>query len=135
MSLEPLSRYGFSIFFTAAGMAHLVNPGFYVDKLPSVVPMRYQLVLGAGVFEAALGLAALLPRSRRLASRAVMLFLLCVIPVNLYHVVVGSESATLSIVLLARVLFLGVLSYWAYLNSNMSASDGDTMQIVSRTDR
>ena len=85
--------------------------------------MKGQLVIITGVVEAALGSAAAFSRTRKVASRCIMAFLLCVIPINLYHLLFGGASLGLPATLLwARVLFIGALSYWALFNSNLGSA-------------
>ena len=120
MSIASVSRILFPLFFVAAGALHFFKAQFYVQRIPSFVPYRFALVIGAGVLEIILAVLAFLDGSRRSASLAIMCFLLCVIPVNLYTLVTGGGGSKLPKgVLWGRVLFLSLLASWAYFNSTL----------------
>jgi uncharacterized membrane protein len=120
MSMATVSRILFPLFFIAAGAIHFFKAQFYVQRIPPFVPYRFGLVIGAGVLEIALAVLAFFDGSRRYASLAIMGFLLCVIPVNLYTLISkGGESKLPNSVLWARVLFLSLLATWGYFNSTL----------------
>jgi uncharacterized membrane protein len=118
--LARISKVLFPAFFLAAGIAHFLMPDFYVRRLPSFVPLRRELVIAAGIFEAAAAVLAFRRQTRKVASRAIMVFLLCVVPPNIFQLVMGQgEDAVPMSVLWARVGFLLLLSSWAYANSRI----------------
>jgi uncharacterized membrane protein len=120
MSIAAVSRILFPPFFVAAGVLHFFKAQFYVQRIPQSVPYRLQLVIGAGVLEIVLAILAFFDASRKGASLAIMSFLLCVIPVNLYTLVSGGGASNLPRgVLWGRVLFLSLLASWAYFNSTV----------------
>jgi uncharacterized membrane protein len=84
------------------------------------VPGRFHLVIGAGIFEIACAYGSIFSRTRRPASLAIMSFLLLVIPLNIYDIIMSPDLSTFTLViLLMRVTFLSLLSYWAYYNSRL----------------
>jgi uncharacterized membrane protein len=121
LNIRELSKALFSFFFAGAGILHFINSGFYVNKIPESVPGRLELVIGTGIFEIVCALGAAFRRTRRLASLAIMTFLLGVIPLNVYDIITTSHNqATFdSVLLLTRVGFLSMLSYWAYHNAKL----------------
>jgi uncharacterized membrane protein len=114
------SPYAFSFFFIVAGALHFTHTQFYIQKIPAVIPFRAGLVITAGILEILLAILALFRRSRQFGSRAIMIFLGALVPVNLFHLLAsGHQQGASSLLLWARLPFLAALSYWAYRNSKL----------------
>jgi uncharacterized membrane protein len=86
MSLvKRTSLWLMAAFYVVAGIAHFVNPDFYVEIMPPVLPWHRELVFVSGVAEMALGIL-LLPRSTRPAAAwGVIALLIAVFPANLHQ--------------------------------------------------
>ena len=77
----------FSLFMVAAGIAHFVNPDFYLRLMPPWLPWHEELVALSGACEIAAGLL-MLPRStRRIGGWVAIAVLLGVFPANVWMAV------------------------------------------------
>src|SRR5262249_62418692 len=84
--LSPLRRvllWVMGIFYAASGVVHVVDPGFYLPMMPPYLPWHLGLVYLSGVAEIVLGVAVLVPATRRVAAWGVILLLVAVFPPNL----------------------------------------------------
>ncbi len=73
-----------SLFFTYAGIDHLISPDFYVSIMPPWIPWHLELVYISGVFEVMGGVGVLIPRFRALAGTGLVALLIAVYPANLH---------------------------------------------------
>jgi len=76
-----------AFFYVGAGVMHFVNPEFYVEIMPPHLPWHRPLVSISGVIEIGLGVAVLVPRTRRLAAWGIIALLIAVFPANLHMAV------------------------------------------------
>jgi len=72
------------IFYVLAGLAHFVRTDYYLPMMPLYLPAHRELVLLSGVAEVVLGIAVLIPQTRRLAAWGVILLLIAIFPANLH---------------------------------------------------
>jgi uncharacterized membrane protein len=80
-----LSRALVALGFIGAGVNHFVNPRFYEPMVPP--PLQKQagpVVAISGVAEIAGGLGVLLPWTRRLSGKSLVVLLAAVFPANVY---------------------------------------------------
>ncbi|MBT8404926.1 MAG: DoxX family protein [Gemmatimonadetes bacterium] len=68
----------------AAGVAHFVNPDFYLRIMPPWLPWHEALILLSGVCEVAAGVLVLTPRTRRAGGLFAIAVLLGVFPANVW---------------------------------------------------
>lgn len=68
--------------YVFAGVMHFVIPGEYVKIMPPYLPLHWELVYLSGVAEIVLGVALLVPRTRRWAAWGVIALLVAVFPAN-----------------------------------------------------
>jgi len=86
------ARLGMAIAMAFAGASHLVLATPFIQHLPPWVPLRVEIVLISGLVEIALGLALLLrPPTRRRVGVALALYLVAVLPGNVYVAVFDVE--------------------------------------------
>jgi uncharacterized membrane protein len=72
-------------FFIAAGINHFVMPRAYERMVPPALePRARQVVQVSGVAELLGGVGVLVPRTRRVAGKALIALLAAVFPANLY---------------------------------------------------
>jgi uncharacterized membrane protein len=71
-------------FYVAAGVWHFVNPAFFVGIVPPHLPWKPALVYVSGVAEIVLGVAVVVPATRRLAAWGIIALLFAVFPANVY---------------------------------------------------
>jgi len=72
------------IFYVVAGLAHFVRTDYYLPMMPPYLPAHRELVLLSGVAEVVLGIAVLIPQTRRLAALGIILLLIAIFPANLH---------------------------------------------------
>jgi uncharacterized membrane protein len=71
--------------YLAAGILHLVRPGFFVPIVPGWVPWPRETVLATGACEIAGVIGLAIPATRRLAGVMLALYAICVFPANVVH--------------------------------------------------
>jgi len=104
-----------SLFFTYAGIDHLVSPDFYVSIMPPWIPWHLELVYISGVFEVMGGVGVLMPRFRAMAGAGLVALLIAVYPANLHmafnpHLFPSIPLAALYVRLALQFLAF----YWAW---------------------
>lgn len=110
-------RISLAALFIVTGVSHFAMPAEMASLLPSFIPQRIALVYVTGVLELLGAIGLLIPGLERLASVALILFLLAVLPANIYGafaaVSFGGHGLG-PIYLLARIPFQLFLMGWAY---------------------
>lgn len=111
---RPPGKWAFAALFVAAGVGHFIATEFYMKIMPPYLPWHRPMNLISGVFEIALGIMLLVPRTSRLAAWGIIAVLVAVFPANVF-MVQHAESFPLSpTLLLLRLPLQGVLILWAY---------------------
>jgi len=98
-----------------AGANHFLKPEFYLQMMPAYLPWHALLVQVSGVAEMLLGVAVLIPRTRRLAAWGVIALLIAVFPANLnmaLHPDAFPDAPAIALYLRLPVQLL--LIAWAY---------------------
>ena len=72
-----------ALFYVGAGVSHFTQNAFFVEIVPSFLPAPRALVFISGVAEIALGVAVLVPATRRLAAWGIVALLIAVYPANI----------------------------------------------------
>ena len=104
-----------SVFFTYAGIDHLVSPDFYVSIMPPWIPAHLELVYLSGVFQVMGGVGVLIPRFRAFAGAGLVALLIAVYPANLHMAFNPHLFPDIPVVALYIRLALQFLAfYWAY---------------------
>ena len=109
-------------FYVAAGIAHFLNPEFYVEIMPPYLPWHRAAVFLSGLAEIALGLLLIPRATRRAAAWGVIALLAAVFPANLHMAIhqvhpvhapawMGTPSGA---ALWMRLPLQGVLMVWAW---------------------
>ncbi len=88
--LKLAMRWILGLFFIFAGSMHFLKPKFYVQIMPPYLPWHLGLVYVSGVFEIALGVMLLIPRTQPLAAWGLIALLIVVFPANL-HMAVNTD--------------------------------------------
>lgn len=115
MSWKRASLILMSLFYTAAGINHFVNPNFYLRMMPPYLPLHLELVYLSGLIEVALGIAIAIPRVRHLAAWGIIALLIAVYPANIHmalHPELFPEFSRLGLYLRLPVQILFIV--WAY---------------------
>jgi uncharacterized membrane protein len=79
--------YLLGLFFVSAGLSHFTAPGFFRQIVPPVLPAPDLLVIVSGVAEIVLGIAVMIPTTRRLAAWGLVALLIAVFPANVYQAI------------------------------------------------
>jgi len=82
--LKTVARWLLAAFLIAAGVMHFVDPWFFVQIMPPYLPWHWELVYLSGVIEVVLGVALLLPSTRRAAAWGAIALFVAVFPANLH---------------------------------------------------
>lgn len=122
---EPLrGRIGVALVFAFTGVGHFIKTSAMIQMLPASVPMRVPIVYASGVFELLASVAILIPSASRQTGILLCIFLLLILPSNIYAAVqrvdFGGHGAG-PIYLLVRVplqLFLIGWIYWFAIRQN-----------------
>ena len=112
--LKLVSRYIFSIFLVGAGLAHFLDPDFYVSIMPPYLDYHLELVYGSGVAEIVLGLALVIPPLTRPAAWGIIALLIAVFPANIYLYQNQEIWPLEPLIHLIRLPVQAVLILWAY---------------------
>lgn len=117
LSRSLRGRISLALLFIFTGLSHFFMPEEMARLLPPSIPMRIELIYVTGVLEILGAIGLLIPGLKRLASLALILFLIGVLPANIYgafnYVVFGSHELG-PLYLLIRVPFQFFLIWWAY---------------------
>jgi uncharacterized membrane protein len=101
------------LLYVAAGINHFVSTDFYVRIMPPYVPFHLAMVYLSGVAEIALGVAVLIPKTRRIAAWGIIALLVAVFPANVNMLLQEPLGAPVWLLWL-RLPLQGVLIAWAY---------------------
>ncbi len=117
LSRSIRGRLSLAALFVFTGVSHFVMPEELAQLLPPSFPLRMELIAVTGVLEILGAIGLLIPRLARLASIGLILFLVGVLPANIYaafnYVAFGAHELG-PIYLLARIPFQVFLMGWAY---------------------
>jgi uncharacterized membrane protein len=122
---EPLrGRIGVALVFAFTGVGHFIKTSAMTQMLPAWLPMRVPIVYASGVFELLASVAILIPSVSRQTGIILCIFLLLILPSNIYAAVqrvdFGGHGAG-PIYLVVRVplqLFLVGWIYWFAIRQN-----------------
>ena len=115
-------RWAIALFYTGAGIAHLVAPDKLLSITPSWVPFPAQVVLLTGLFEIAASVALVTKPLRWWAGLAMALYALCVWPANFKHAFDAIDLPYVSSSWLyhgPRLAFQPVVIWWALYGAHV----------------
>jgi uncharacterized membrane protein len=120
--VKELLCWPMGAFYVAAGLWHFASPAFFVEIVPPHLPWKSALVWISGAAEVVLGVAVVVPRTRRLAAWGIVALLFAVFPANVYmatyqvhppHAPAWMQGMT-PMQLWLRLPLQGVLALWAW---------------------
>jgi len=112
---KKLVLFGLAAFFINVGVAHFVNPDFYLNIMPPSFPLHAEAVYISGFFEVVGGISLLIPRLRKIAGWGLVALLIAVYPANIYMAITPQAFPDIPVTLLyVRLAFQFVFFYWAY---------------------
>ncbi len=126
IALKLVSKYLLALLMVGAGVMHFIKPDFYVTIMPPYLPWHLELVYLSGVFEVALGVLLLIPRTSRLAAWGIIALLIAVFPANIYvymhQELIPSAGPILHLLRLPMQAFLILWAYWLTRRATPSVS-------------
>lgn len=115
-------KYLMGILLVFAGIAHFTKTQFYVDMMPSYLPLHLELVYLSGIIEIALGILLLIPKTTKIAAWGIILLLIAVFPANINMYLNSEDFPQMSeTALLIRLPIQILLIAWAYLYTKNKA--------------
>ena len=110
--------YIMSVSYVLVGVAHFINPDFFLNIMPDYLPWHLELVYISGAIEILLGVLLIFKKTRKLAGWGLIALLIAVFPANIY--LVQSEEAQqaleisreMSIVRLPFQLLFIAIAFW-----------------------
>lgn len=110
-------RIGIALVMAFAAVGHFAMTAQMAQMLPPWVPMRIALIYASGVFEVMIAFAILVPRFARITGIVTCIYLLAILPSNVYAAVervdFGGHAAGPAY-LLVRVPLQLILVGWTY---------------------
>lgn len=107
-SIKLAFVYFFAFFFVAAGILHFVKVDAFAAIVPPLLPFPKLIVWVTGLMEIGMGVMLLCPHFRPRVGVLLGLFLLAVLPANIYMAMAGipfGDSAASPAALWGRVAF------------------------------
>ena len=99
--------------YVFAGFMHFYRPDFYMPMMPPYIPWHAAMVFLSGVAEVVLGIAVVIPTTRKLAGWGLIALLIAILPANIHiavhNIPVFGASAGPGVLGWVRVPFQGVL--------------------------
>ncbi len=81
--------YFLAVFFALAGVMHFVQDDAFAAIVPPLLPFKYLIVWATGVIEIVIAVLLLCPHLRPRVGVVLALYLLAVLPANIYMAVAG----------------------------------------------
>ena len=82
---EPLrGRIGVSLVFAFTAVGHFIKTSQMTQMVPAWIPLRVPLIYVTGIFELVAAVAILIPSVSRYAGIALCIFLILILPSNVY---------------------------------------------------
>lgn len=81
--MKQILTFLFALILLAGGLFHLIEPDFYEGITPDFVPLALANVV-ASVVEIAIGIALLVPKSRKLGALTFTFLMLAFLPIHIW---------------------------------------------------
>ena len=84
--IKLASIYLFGVLYIIAGILHFINPEFYLQLMPPIIPLSWHLSLinVSGIAEIILGIGLIIPSTRKISAYGIVALLIAVFPANIY---------------------------------------------------
>ena len=109
------------IAYAYVGVMHFLNPSFFLQIMPPYLPYHLELVYLSGLAEIVLGIALIIPQTRKIAALGIIALLIAVFPANIYLAFNEEPQKALQIsafaaswVRLPIQFVLGAIAYWHF---------------------
>lgn len=112
-TIKKIFTVFFALFMILGGVNHFVKPAMYLPFIPSVLP-GMAIVYLSGAAEIILGVGALIPKTRSIATLGILLLMVMFLPLHVMDVfkespAIGSHGAAI-----IRLPIQFVLIAWAW---------------------
>jgi uncharacterized membrane protein len=87
--LKSVICWTLALFFLLAGVLHFLHEDKFAAIVPPLLPFKYEIVWLTGVMELVFALGLLWPKYRSLTGWLLGLYLLAVLPANIYMALAG----------------------------------------------
>ncbi|WP_082235634.1 DoxX family protein [Halobacillus massiliensis] len=119
--IKTLALYVFAVTLFLAGVTHFIYDDGFAAMIPPFIPMRLEIVYMSAITEWMLSLLLVFPQTRRVAGIATAVFLIGVLPANIYAAIMGIpapwDTDTSLVVLWIRPLLQPLLIWWVLVVS------------------
>ena len=94
--MKNISAYLIGVAFILAGANHFINPEFYLQMMPPVLPVHEVLNYASGIAEIMLGALLFIPKTKVAAAWGLIILLIAVYPANIYMAMEAGKSIEVS---------------------------------------
>ena len=108
--------YFMGVLYSALGILHFTNTGFYRPFMPKFLPAHDLLINLSGVAEILLGIGILFPQTRTLALWGIIAMLIVFLIVHVNMLFPVNSIGISAYILWLRIPLQFLLIYWAYTN-------------------
>ncbi|MBK8552856.1 MAG: DoxX family protein [Ignavibacteria bacterium] len=114
--MRKVFLYLMSMFYTAAGINHFLNPSFYEQIMPPYLPYHLPLIYISGLCEIVFGILLIPVSTRKIAAWLIILLLIVIFPANIQMAVdyKANDNPDLWIAII-RLPVQIVLIWWAWI--------------------
>ncbi len=111
--LKTILTVLFAIFLIFGGVNHFLKPEMYLPFVPLSLPGKF-IIYASGVVEIALGIGALLPATKSVATLGILLLMIAFLPLHVMDVFKDSPAIGTHEAALIRLPIQFVLIAWAW---------------------
>ena len=84
LKFKLITIYIMALFYINVGIAHFINPDFFLVIVPDYLPYHMFLVYISGLFEIIFGVSLLFKKSRKFGALGIIFLLILVFPANIF---------------------------------------------------
>lgn len=123
LSVAYLAKFAMSSMLVFTGIGHFVFAEGMAEMLPEIIPFKIEIIYGTGILEIIGAIALLMPDYSRWAGIGLILFLIAILPTNIYaalhHInpITGALDGPGSEYLLFRIPLQVFFIIWIYISS------------------
>lgn len=112
---KRLSLIVMIVFYVFAGLAHFINPGFYLPIIPPYLPYHLELVYISGAFEILFALLLIPIKTRKAGAWLIIALLVAVFPANIQMFINYLNTNTPDLwISIVRLPIQLLLIWWAW---------------------
>ncbi len=116
MKLKQILTLIFAAFMVLGGINHFLKPEMYLPFIPSRLPGLF-IIYASGVVEVTLGIGALIPKTKKIATLGILLLMIAFLPLHVLDVFKENPAIGSHQVALIRLPIQFVFIAWAWFIS------------------